>query len=492
MKGIFKIKHIPEIIIAAELCLAILLPLFNFNFDQNKISAQENRAVAKIPKLFDENMSLNKNLRGDAGMWFEDNLGLRDYFLRLNGVINYNLFNRSPVDKVELGKDDWLFYSAENNMELVDGNYPDFDEKALEFYCNKQIATKDRLAKQGIDYILVLPPSKVSIYPEYIAHGDYKVQRTAADIFADYIQQHSDIKVVRLKDVILQEKAKTDDLLFFKTDTHWTPKGKYVAYKEIIKNMVDWGLADKDHLQPEFYEDKGYSGDLAGMLGAVQMTAERDLLKEDYINWKFKDPKAYELKSGPRYDEMLGLAQIQGLPAEKCNFFINDCVKENKVLIYGDSMIGSHLLSAFAEDFSQLTFMWTYEFNQQVIDGLKPNTVILDVSERGLSQYMKTWNDVYLASDTHIDTSKKTLEVYYYDGGEYDSMYAPTWSEENDQDDLVWYEMKRIDANTWYVCVDLNEHRSCGKYYTHFYNGPNGVGGYVSGIGYNVEGVKFD
>lgn len=482
-------KHMVKVIIAVELLLIIMIPLFCFNWKQGKTSKSENRVLAKFPTLFDEEGELSETLPDDLENWFEDNLGFRDSFLNISSFINYNIFHRSTSEKVELGKDGWLYYTWDNNLKLASDEYPDFDEECLKQYCDAQIATQRRLAEQGIEYVLVLPPSKASIYPEYIDSGDYSVRKTAADLFADYMEEHSDVKVVRLKDTLLEEKLKTDELLYFKTDTHWNVYGWYVGYKKIISDLNAWGILNGNELKVEFYPNGSRIGDLSRMMGPVKLNG--GYLNESVMDWRFTDAKAYVVNDGAEYERIAELAEGEGIVQGHYSVYRNDAVEDKNVLIYGDSMIGGCLLPALAENFSDLVFCWTYTFNQEMIDAVKPDVIIEDISERGLNKYLKEFNEKYLKTKVIFDAEKNTMDLYYYDNREYDSMFFPTWSRENGQDDLVWYEAERTDEDTWHVLVDLNSHHTNGRYDIHIYDGPSGAGNFVCSISYDVGTLTY-
>ena len=271
------------IIITCEALLILLVPLITFNWEQGVKSEAENRMLKEFPTIMDSDGLISKTLLQDLNCWFQDNIGCRDNLINLSSIISINLFHQSTSEDVEIGKDGWLFYNKESNMDIARGTYSGMEEEQLDLFCNKLIEVQKRLEKQGRDFVLVLPPSKVSIYPEYIQSGDYKIQRTPTDALADYIENHSSIKVVRLKDALLEEKKKTNDLLYFKTDTHWNYKGRYVAYKSIIDNLNKWGIINSNPLKADFYQGDPYSGDLANMMGVVNLSGKR-LIENDVQN----------------------------------------------------------------------------------------------------------------------------------------------------------------------------------------------------------------
>ena len=84
-----------------------------------------------------------------------------------------------------------------------------------------------------------------------------------------------------------------------------------------------------------------------------------------------------------------------------------------------------------------------------------------DVSEQ--------WHEDYISTFVAEDCS--TLSVVLKTKHDYQNVWMPTWSQENDQDDLVWYQAERISDGEWECTVDLSKHGSRGTYLIHVYAG---------------------
>ena len=57
---------------------------------------------------------------------------------------------------------------------------------------------------------------------------------------------------------------------------------------------------------------------------------------------------------------------------------------------------------------------------------------------------------------------------------EFEQLWIPVWTEENGQDDIVWYEPENINGLQWRVDVDMNDHGLSGTYHIHAYCGSDG------------------
>lgn len=481
-------KNISNIIIAIELVVILVLPLALFNWKEGQVSKAENRNLAEKPVIFMDDGKLSETLVEDFNNWFGDNLGLRDFFLNISSFVNYNVFHKSTTEKVQLGKDGWLYFTLHNNLDLVNGNYPNFEEEDLAKYLAVQVGIKEKLAEQGIEYVLVIPPSKVSIYPEYIDEDNYELGETAADIFANYVEANSDIKVVRLKDALLDEKAKSDELLFYKTDTHWSSKGRYIGYKKIIDDFIEWDLLDEDKFEVKYTEDKPHVGDLSRMMGPVTLTGKN--LSEPCVDWEDVNPQAKKVKKGDFYTEVKRIALEAGVPGSHVYIYHNDTIEDKKILIYGDSMIGSCILPALAENYTDLVFIWTYDIKQDMIDAVKPDVLMMDVAERGLQEKLIERLDYeFLKTSISFDDESKLMDVYYMDNTDCDEMYANVWADELGRESTMTYQAEKTQDGKWHIIVDVKEFCKSGLYKIEFSKEPKGDS--LHKVLYDIGNVDF-
>lgn len=468
-------------VFSAAFVIMLLVPLLCTNLKPNAVSEIENRSLANFPELYDQEGNKNDNYISEFEVWFNDNIGLREQMFSMNSIIQYDIFNHSSNDKVEIGTDGWLFYTDENNTKIASGEYPNFGEEELRDICNKQIEIQKGLAAQGIEYVLFFPPSKVSVYPEYL-RGDFEVRQTPADILADYLEENSDIKVIRIKPALLAEKEQTDDLLYFKTDTHWNAYGAYVAYKEIIEALNKWGIIDTEPVDVDFVRDSSMRDLTAMMLKDNEKYYENSTLNYEIIN-----PTATIIQEGDTYSAIQ--MYVSGSSAKRGNYYENINKELPSFVVFGDSMFMEWMEPLMAENCSALTCIWDYDITQEMINIVKPDVVFYEMTERELN-FMGEFNS-YFSNSVHIEGDR--LDITYCDFGQYKKMWFPVWSDENGQDDIAWYQAERTDEWTWHVSVDLNKHHTNGLYNIHFYQGETvqEEANYVSGKTYDV-GLLFE
>lgn len=464
----------------------LVIPLLSTNLKPNMVSKSENRALASFPQLYDSEGNINKNYVNQFENWFNDNVGLRDFFFGTNSKIQYDLFNNSAVSDVVVGRDGWLFYNKSNNMQIASNEYPGLDEGDLQIICNRQVEIKNRLADMGIEYILFLPPSKVSIYPEYL-NGNFSITKTPVDIVADYLQAHSDIKVIRLKEALLEEKDMNPEaLLYYKTDTHWNAYGAYVAYKEMVKTMQNWGIVATDPAEVNFNEDSW----LHDLMGTMVNDNEKYYEESLTSTYSILEPKAHQIADGEKYSFIQNYIQSKFI--RRADYFVNENLEAPVFLVFGDSMFMDFLVPIMAENSSAIVGIWSYDISEEIINCVKPDVVFSELTERELASLENT-SEEFVQSKIFVDDSK--LVVKFCDFGEYENMWFPIWSEENDKDDIVWYTAQRDDEWHWKVEVDLNAHKTNGLYHIHFYQGITddyNNSSYVHGVDYNVGTLFFE
>lgn len=69
------------------------------------------------------------------------------------------------------------------------------------------------------------------------------------------------------------------------------------------------------------------------------------------------------------------------------------------------------------------------------------------------------------------DGKETDFQITYTDNFDYSSVVAAVWSEEGDQDDLIWYTLKQTSDGVYQTNVPVNRHKTAGTYQVHIYSG---------------------
>lgn len=359
---------------------SLALPIAFTSLTGGDYSKEEKRILAPKPTFFTTEGKLNPTIGSEMKNWFQDHIGFRSAFVKINALVKLNFFHQSPSNQVHIGKEGWFYYTQDENLEIAVGNYG-LTQKTLDQILTNHLKIQEKLAERGIEYVIILPTSKVSIYPEYMRYGDGKLRQTPVDIVADYLEENSDLKVVRLKETLLE--AKKTKQVYFKTDTHWTQAGAYAAYCEIVHKMNEWGLCSDEPVKVS-YEESQYIGEFGDMLGI-------DLPPEPTWNTVLESQNALEDTSSDHYELFCEILNEENIKTP-CYLYTNSSVEGPIVTMYGDSMFGGdwNARELLAEHFSEFIYIWDRSIRDDILDEFPPDIVIYELTERYINVFPST------------------------------------------------------------------------------------------------------
>ena len=342
--------------------IVFLLIFFSFLFvpmshiNQDKISKQENRRLATWQPFIKKNGEINFNFGKDYEKWFNDRFNLRQEFLNLN---DFKLFLSNVVITKDVlqGKDGWLFLGWHSSI-ISYMNKVLFSDKELSNILSYLNRVDMYCKKHNKKFYFVIAPDKSRIYKEfYPDHIKQISQISKAQQLMDYLEKHSEIKTIYLKDKLISKKDK--GLLYWKQDTHWNMLGAYYGYQEIMDVII------KDFPGIPVYKVKEYTtekhtGDLYNMAPSI-------LKKEDNIQYKIPKVSANEICN-------LNVKDRQDVICSNSKSNIN-------LLMYRDSFTRA-LIPFIANTFGDSKYIWNFNINLNAIKDA--DVVILLMVERHL------------------------------------------------------------------------------------------------------------
>lgn len=357
----------------------LLIPVIFINGKENIVSETENRYLSNWPTA---NLG-TEEWKNQFESWLEDRIAFRDKFLNIRSWILYKGFNVVSSDKVISGKEGWLFYTLENNIEISRGEFP-LNEEILKEIAEVQQGISDYYKSLGKTYAIVLTPSKVSIYPEKL-YGNYSITRTPSEIVYDYLTEHTDVIVINPKDYLIS--AKDEGQTHWKTDTHWTSFGSYQGYKAIIDTLNSVGIIDCEVIDVKRITESRDT-DLISMLGLKGVIQENS----DAIRF---ESTSMQVTSGHYYESILNICNNSKVL--ECVMYENSQIDNDlKVLIYGNSQFKKEfqMLQLLSENFSNVIYCHQSPFLKPSYDVdsiVDPDIVLLGVGERFLNQILNHW-----------------------------------------------------------------------------------------------------
>ena len=297
-------------------------------------------------------LTLLKMVRGHLGInEFEGALVGRYRMINLNTSISKLLTGGTYMESNEvlLGKDGWLFYKATGDgtplYDYMGINH--FSEEELAKVYDNLVAIGDGVSARGMDVIFMTVPNKEQVYSEYMPDTVDKINdKSRLDELTEYIESKGGLIADRYCYVDTSKvlrSCKDTYPLFYRTDTHWTECGSYLALME-LRRAMDQRVTPIDEVV--FTDKGGFVGDLAKISGS------RDEYSE--VN-----------------------------PVIDASSINDDSTKDQVMLIIGDSF-GDAMIHSAKHFYKEVYWVRLKEYTDE-LDRYEPDVVVVECVERYLS-----------------------------------------------------------------------------------------------------------
>ena len=363
------IKKVCNCIFIVAVFLVLLVPFAFADWTSGGISESENRALAQFPDLL-INGKLNNSFPAQFDVWFADHLGFREEMLSFNASRQYEMYNKLLANSgYHIGPNGDLNYATnEMIMDYAHANLLS-EEELVKLGQSYQIIS-DWLAEKGIDFYYVQCYSKHSIYPEQFRDDIEQIgdlSKTDQVIF--WLQENTDVNVIYLKPALLEAKAMGYEVYSNWGDpTHWTDRGAYIGYLEIMKRLN----ADYGNIFPVLQE-KDYDITIVD----TGVTLNNVIHESDYVEaFEIQDPKATKQETSffqSRFEEW-----------ERHSQWLNPSVEhDTRLMLMCDSFIKHYTVEDFAESFPEVGLIWSDYFLMMdvAVDHYKPDIVVYETVE---------------------------------------------------------------------------------------------------------------
>ena len=370
-----KLVRIYMLLPAALLLYWVFVP-FVANLFGSNTELLDNRPLNEKPVKF------TRNFARDFENYYNDTFAGRKKFLKKLTKLKMNL--GVDVGTTISGRNGWLFYDSgkvPDGYTLVDyfGKVR-FSEAELKLMAEGLIKARDYYKKRGIDYYLIIAPNKEGVYSEYMPlhlQKDRVSDKSRMDLAVEYLQKHTDVKIINFRDVLTTSKHKYGVNLYYPRDSHWNEVGAYLAYHQLAEEMQNRGLIGVPvvALQKEMISQKGdFSSDLNRFDESSDISYYVDFLTG-------KDGKAL-VSMDNRYFEIW---ENRKAPVDKTVLMIRDS-------------FGLALMPYLDKTFAKNVFAHNRYNKRQELDRLvteyKPDIMIDEMVERYFDRLLK-YNELY-------------------------------------------------------------------------------------------------
>ena len=282
-----------RLLLACFLALLWAPTLDNFFALDHSRQPPENRLPVPVPRLESQNFSGLQKFIAGSELYFNDHFGFRNKLIRWFQNWKGGLFHDRTTDKVINGQNGWLFMSELKMIEhhLGIAKFTPAQLKSWQALLEKR---RDWLAARGIKYLLVVPPDKQEIYPEFLPTWLLAATPTnrenKLDQFFRFMRVNSTVEVLDLRQTV--SAAKQTAPTYLQNDSHWNGFGSLVAAQQVVKVLS----RQFPGLPPLRLEDFHWmnapttGGDLVQMLGTESpeknyFTVERNVSAGDRLTF---------------------------------------------------------------------------------------------------------------------------------------------------------------------------------------------------------------
>jgi len=365
----------------------IWLPLIGGVLRIGSLATTEKRRLASFPVIRPTHKELARNdtvlgaylasleqYPREFDAYYDDHFGFRTSFIRAHSIFMYYGLGMSPTSKVVRGKDGWLYYAGQGNIETYRGEDL-FDEAELDTWTERFEEIEEWLADRDVRYLVVIAPSKPNIYPEFLPSSVRKVGTvTRLDQLQARLAERTKVELLDLRPALL--RAKRDGLVYLKHDSHWSMFGGFSAYRALAERLQvshpELDLLETDDFRFETWTR--YGGDLTNILDLADEMQEEELK----LLYQGTVPYTWETEGllPPIFTdgEVSELRQVPGAT-------VQDAPGSPHVVLFHDSF-SVVMIPFLAHSVRRGVYYWQPLFDPRVVAREDPDLVIHEIGER--------------------------------------------------------------------------------------------------------------
>lgn len=282
-----------DIVFLCVFFVLLFVPMMKINSEQK--SEQENRMLAKYPAFLTAN-GINPQFGAQFENWFNDRFLGRNEIMKLYVGLKYKLNKYYSNSKAFLVKDKWMFGWGEIYKE-------DFTENELKNISEGIDEFRKFCGEHDIKCYIEIVPEKLN----FARNKTFLIKDNLLNIprLKDYVKQHVNFNIIYPMDEF--QNANKKDMVYFKSDHHWTEWGAYIGYLTFMQRVK------KDFSQvkivPESEFDIFYSQNVRAEYGRnfwkgytcnlLNLKDKNCLSETHYKNYKHKNEKELQITLQP-------------------------------------------------------------------------------------------------------------------------------------------------------------------------------------------------
>lgn len=322
------------------------------------IDLTENRLLAQAPEFTARAI---RQFPAQFDSFFSDHLPFRSDLIEIFAAMEYAFFDRFISSNVIVGEEGWLFYSnpADGNSVNSYKGVDHFTQEELAIIAANLTAARDKMEGMGIEFVVMFPPNKENIYPEYMPDSIKVVNpENRLDLLVDYLRENTDLRIVYPKDALLAEKAVRP--VYYHQDSHWNYLGAYVGTLELLNEL---GIENRPLSDVVVASGDAVFSDLRNM-------GRLDRILGDDVDWRI----------GGFSDYTSEVIEVDGNNVIRMR---SNNPNGKKLLIQRDSF-ATAMTAYLPSYFEETLFVHWNVFDPAVIEAEMPDVFVMELVERSL------------------------------------------------------------------------------------------------------------
>jgi hypothetical protein len=198
----------------------LLLPVIQKNIQLIRIQPLDGAYLLPKKPAFHLDNWFTGEFQEKYNLYAQDYMGFRPWFIRLRNQLRYSVFGKICTDGIIVGKREVLY----QKMYLDAYMGEDFvGNDTIKEKVRKLFFVQNELKKRGVDFIFLLAPGKVSIYPEFLPEN-ITINKKRKSNYEGYVDEMGKypINLIDMRRYFLKIKSQAPYLLFPKGGTHWS------------------------------------------------------------------------------------------------------------------------------------------------------------------------------------------------------------------------------------------------------------------------------
>ena len=325
-------------------------------------------------------------IAGLASFFIAPNVGFRDrgnnmggsgWLKRSYASLRYYLGD-TLFDVTLAARSHWFVYIGEKSLDDYQNTQP-YSPQDIAYIQDNLDRLSGFLTSNGIDFIVIIPPNKNTIYPQYMPSQIPIIgSQSRLDQLIAYEKDHGTFKVMDLRSDLLEAGKKYQT--YYSCGTHWNDYGAFIAYRDLMTSlekdyprlaprglneyrMVD-GLGDVGLMDLAHLDHSACSG-----INLVPLFKRQVVIGQSTI------------PTGDTANDFTSPLEITTLNADS---------SLPRLLMYRDSF-ATALIPFLSDNFSQAVYMNSYYKDELYSDVAleKPDVVIVEFTERYFDYMIK-------------------------------------------------------------------------------------------------------